>query len=106
MARRSSMKSRIKAIGKPDPRDHHQKGSQPGSNTDKDAWKSNQENIDTQPGTGQEGQHPRKGEPWGSTPGEVRGHPGGKKGQAMGGKRGTMNTMKAKSIRASKKPAK
>lgn len=46
-------------------------------------------NIDSQPGPGQKGQHPRKGEPFGSTPGEVRGHPGGKKGQAKSGQRGT-----------------
>src|SRR5438105_1761000 len=83
---------------------HQQKGKQQGSNTGQQAWKNNIENIDTQPGTGQAGQHPRKDEPFGSTPGEVRGHPGGKKGQAMGGKRGTANSRKAKAKRKGKKP--
>ena len=85
---------------------HQQKGKQQGHNTGKEAWKSNLENFDTQPGPGQEGQHPRKGEEFGSTPGEVRGHAGGKRGQAMGGKRGTMNTKKAKAKRAAKKTTK
>ena len=76
---------------------HLQKGRQQGQNTGKDAWKSNFKQTDTQCGTGQVGQHPHVGEPWGSTPGEVRGTPGGKKGQANGGKRGTKNSMKAKS---------
>ena len=79
-----------------------QKGRQQGSNTGKEAWKSNLEHMDTQAGKGQAGQFPRKGEPFGSTPGEVRGHAGGKHGQAMGGKRGTKNTMRAKSKRSSK----
>lgn len=78
---------------------HLQKGRQQGSNTGKEAWKSNQEHFDSQPGTGQVGQRPRKGEPFGSTPGEVRGHPGGKRGQAMGGQRGTANSVKARSQR-------
>jgi hypothetical protein len=83
---------------------HQQKGRQEGQNTGKQGWKPNVEhNIDTQPGTGQVGQHPRKGQPFGSTPGEVRGHTGGKKGQAMGGKRGTANSRKAKSKRDGKK---
>lgn len=79
---------------------NQQKGLQQGHNTGKESWKSNYENIDTQPGPGQEGQHPRKGEEFGSTPGEVRGHAGGKHGQAMGGKRGTTNSKKAKWKRA------
>ena len=79
------------------PQSHQQKGKQQGQNTGKDAWKSNFKQTDTQPGTGQVGQHPRAGEPFGSTPGEVRGHPGGKKGQAKSGQRGTKNTVKAKS---------
>ncbi len=82
---------------------HQQKGKQQGHNTGQQAWKSNIEHIDTQAGTGQVGQHPREGEAFGSTPGEVRGHAGGKKGQAMGGKRGTANSRKAKSKRAEKK---
>jgi hypothetical protein len=82
---------------------HLQKGRQQGSNTGKEAWKSNIKHIDTQAGTGQAGQHPHAGEAFGSTPGEVRGHAGGKKGQAMGGKRGTAKSMKAKSKRAGKK---
>ena len=73
-----------------------QMGRQQGHNTGQEAWKSNIEHIDTQPGTGQMGQRPREGEPFGSTPGEVRGHAGGKKGQAMGGKRGTAKSRKAK----------
>lgn len=91
-----------KTTSKESSQSHQQKGVQQGHNTGKEARKSNYERIDTQHGTGQEGQHPRKGEEWGSTPGEVRGHAGGKKGQAMGGKRGTMNSMKAKSKRAAK----
>ena len=85
---------------------HQQKGLQQGHNTGKEAWKSNIESFDDQPGPGQEGQHPRKGEEFGSTPGEIRGHAGGKRGQAMGGKRGTMNTKKAKGKRAAKKATK
>lgn len=86
MAKRTTgKKAKTAVVGK----EHQQKGTQQGHNTGKDAWKSNREHIDTQPGTGQEGQHPRKGEEFGSTPGEVRGNPGGKRGQAMGGKRGT-----------------
>jgi len=80
-----------------------QKGKQQGAQTGKDARKSNFYNFDTQLGPMQAGQYPRKGEEWGSTPGEVRGHAGGKKGQAQGGQRGTMNSMKAKSKRAAKK---
>ena len=80
-----------------------QKGKQQGAQTGKDAKKSNFFNFDTQAGPGQVGQHPRKGEEFGSTRGEVRGHAGGKKGQAMGGQRGTMNSMKAKSKRAAQK---
>ena len=87
-------------------RSHQQKGVQQGHNTGKEAWKSNTESFDTQRGPGQEGQRPRKGEEFGSTPGEVRGHAGGKRGQAMGGKRGTMNTKKAKGKRAAKKATK
>jgi hypothetical protein len=83
-------------------RNHQQKGSQQGHNTGKEAWKSNQEHFDTQPGTGQAGQHPRKDEPFGSTPGEVRGNPGGKRGQAMGGKRGTAKSRRAKPKRGAK----
>ena len=82
---------------------HQQKGKQQGHNTGQKAWKSNMKHIDTQPGTGQVGQHPREGELFGSTPGEVRGHAGGKKGQAKGGKRGTMNSRKAKAKRAGRK---
>ncbi|MBI5764464.1 MAG: hypothetical protein HZA51_13160 [Planctomycetes bacterium] len=82
---------------------HQQKGKQQGHNTGKLAWKSNLDHTDTQPGTGQTGQHPHEGEPFGSTPGEVRGHAGGKKGQAMGGKRGTANSRKAKAKRAGTK---
>ena len=82
---------------KPSPQPHQAKGRQQGQNTGKDAWKSNFKQTDTQPGTGQVGQHPRAGEPFGSTPGEVRGHPGGKKGQAKSGQRGTKNTKNAKS---------
>lgn len=73
-----------------------QKGAQPGHFTTREAWKSNQEHFDTQRGTGQAGQRPRKGEEFGSTPGELRGNPGGKHGQAMGGKRGTAKSRKAK----------
>jgi len=70
------------------PRDTDQQlGRQQGHHTGKLAWKSNFKILDNQPGTGQKGQHPVKGEPFGSTPGEVRGHPGGKKGQAKGGRR-------------------
>jgi hypothetical protein len=76
-----------------------QKGKQQGHNTGKDAWKSNAKQIVTEPGTGQVGQRPRKDEPFGSTPGEVRGNPGGKRGQAMGGKRGTAKGRKAKTAR-------
>ena len=100
MNKRSAGKVKQSEAGK---RGHQQKGVQQGHNTGKEAWKSNAENFDTQTGPGQEGQRPRKGEEWGSTPGEVRGHKGGKRGQAMGGKRGTMNSMKAKSKRAAKK---
>ena len=87
-------------------RNHQQKGSQQGHNTGKEAWKSNQEHFDTQPGTGQVGQHPRKGEEFGSTPGEVRGNPGGKRGQAKGGQRGTAKSRKAKSKSSAKKRTK
>ena len=66
-----------------------QLGRQQGQHTGKMAWKSNFKILDNQPGTGQKGQRPRKGESFGSTPGELRGHPGGKKGQAKGGQRGT-----------------
>jgi len=100
MAKRSSgNKAKGVAAGK----SNQQKGVQPGHNTGKDAWKSNYENIDTQPGPGQEGQHPRKGEEFGTTPGEVRGNVGGKRGQAMGGQRGTKNTKKAQGKRAAAK---
>ena len=100
MAKRSDgYKSNVKGGAK----SHQQKGKQQGHNTGQDAWKSNIEHIDTQPGTGQVGQHPREGEPFGSTPGEVRGHAGGKKGQAMSGKRGTAISRKAKAKRAGKK---
>lgn len=95
-------KAKLKAAAQ----DHQQKGAQQGHNTGKEAWKSNQEHIDTQPGTGQAGQHPRKGEAFGSTPGELRGHPGGKRGQAMGGKRGTMNSRKGNTKGSMRKPAK
>ncbi len=80
-----------------------QKGMQQGHNTGKQAWKDSLIHTDTQPGTGQKGQHPREGQPFGSTPGEVRGHAGGKKGQAMGGKRGTANSRKAKAKRTETK---
>lgn len=88
-----------------DQKTHLQKGRQQGQNTGKEAWKSNFKQTDVQPGTGQVGQRPRKGELFGSTPGEVRGNPGGKKGQAKSGQRGTKNSMKAKSkaARAAKK---
>lgn len=85
---------------------HQQKGRQQGQNTGKEAWKSNLGTFDSQAGPGQVGQYPKKGEEFGTTPGEVRGHPGGKRGQAMGGKRGTMNSKKAKSKRAAKKAKK
>ena len=84
------------------PQPHQQKGRQQGQNTGKEAWKSNLKHIDTEPGTGQVGQRPRKDEPFGSTPGEVRGHAGGKKGQAMSGQRGTAITPKAKGKAKSK----
>lgn len=87
-------------------RNHQQKGAQQGHNTGKDAWKSNLVFSPTEPGTGQVGQRPRKGELFGSTPGEVRGHPGGKRGQAMGGQRGTAKGRKAKPKRGGKKSAK
>lgn len=87
-------------------RSHQQKGRQQGQNTGKEAWKSNLGTFDSQAGTGQVGQHPQKGEEFGTTPGEVRGHAGGKRGQAMGGKRGTKNSMKAKSKNAAKKSKK
>ena len=74
-----------------------QKGRQQGQNTGKDGWKSNFKPADRQEGKVQAGQIPHKDEPFGSTPGEVRGNPGGKKGQAKSGKRGTKNSMKAKS---------
>lgn len=106
MAKRSARKSGNKAKIAATAGNHQQKGTQQGQNTGKEAWKSNQKNLDTQPGTGQLGQRPKKGEAFGSTPGEVRGHPGGKRGQAMGGKRGTMNSRKAKSKRAAKKAEK
>ena len=96
MAKRSSGNSGKKAKGKAAARNHQQKGAQQGHNTGKEAWKSNLEHFDSQPRGGQEGQHPRKGEPFGSTPGELRGHPGGKHGQAMSGKRGTAKSRKAK----------
>ena len=103
MAKRSSRRqTKDGAAG----RSHQQKGVQQGHNTGKEAWKSNIESVDSQPGPGQEGQRPRKGEEFGSTPGEVRGHAGGKRGQAMGGKRGTMNTKKARGKRAAKKTTK
>ena len=95
-----------KAKGGAAAQSNQQKGVQQGHNTGKEAWKSNTESIDTQRGPGQEGQRPRKGEEFGSTPGEVRGNAGGKHGQAMGGKRGTMNTKKAKATRAAKKATK
>jgi hypothetical protein len=103
MAKRSTEKG---ANGGAAKRSHQQKGKQQGQNTGKEAWKSNLKNTDTQAGPGQEGQHPRKGEEFGSTPGEVRGHAGGKHGQAMGWKRGTMNSKKAKGKRAAKKATK
>jgi hypothetical protein len=78
-------------------RSRGQKGRQQGQNTGKDAWKSNFKPADRQEGKLQAGQHPHKDEPFGSTPGEVRGAPGGKKGQAKTGKRGTKNSVKAKS---------
>ena len=43
---------------------------------------------------------PRKGEEFGSTPGELRGNPGGKRGQAKGGQRGTANSRKGPGQRA------
>ena len=98
MARRSGGTSGNRA-------NHQQRGRQQGHNTGKQAWKSNLEHFDTQPGTGQVGQHPHEREPFGSTPGEVRGHPGGKRGQAKGGKRGTKNSRKAKAKRGGKKAA-
>lgn len=73
-----------------------QKGRQPGHETGKKGWKTNRKRLAQEPGNMQAGQHPREGEPWGSTPGEVRGNPGGKRGQAMGGKRGTAKSRKAK----------
>jgi len=86
---RSKVKGRTNAQQK--------KGKQQWQITGQQAWKRTVDrNIDTQPGTGQAGQHAREGEPFGSTPGEVRGHAGGKKGQAMGGKRGTAISRKAK----------
>ena len=103
MAKKSIGNGAIGGAAKPS---HQQKGKQQGHNTGKEAWKSNVENFDTQPGPGQEGQHPREGEEFGSTDGEVRGHAGGKRGQAMGGKRGTMNSKKAKGKRAAKKATK
>lgn len=103
MAKRSS---REQTKSEAATRSHQQKGKQQGHNTGKEAWKSNLESFDTQPGPRQEGQRPRKGEKFGSTPGEARGHAGGKRGQAMGGKRGTMNTKKAKGKRAAKKTSK
>ena len=103
MAKRSIGNVTKGGVAKPS---HQQQGKQQGHNTGKEAWKSNLESFDTQPGPGQEGQHPREGEEFGSTPGEVRGHAGGKRGQAMGGKRGTMNTKKAKAKRAAKKATK
>lgn len=102
MAKRSAGNSGNKTKGAGAARDHQQKGVQQGHNTGKEAWKSNIEHIDTQPGTGQAGQHPREGEPFGSTPGELRGKPGGKRGQAMGGKRGTAKGRKAKPKRGKK----
>lgn len=94
MATRSvGKKSKVKEA----PKNHQQKGKQQGHNTGQQAWKSNIKQIDNQEGTGQAGQRPHEDEPFGSTPGEVRGHPGGKKGQAMGGQRGTTNSKKAKS---------
>ncbi|HWL92719.1 MAG TPA: hypothetical protein VNT79_04220 [Phycisphaerae bacterium] len=102
MARRTTA-NRAKTAAAP--QEHQQKGKQEGHNTGKKAWKSNREYFDTQPGDGQVGQHPTEGEPFGSTPGEVRGHPGGKKGQAMGGKRGTKKSRKAKPKRGAKKAA-
>lgn len=103
MAKKSIAKGTTGGVAKGS---HQQKGRQQGQNTGKEAWKSNLEFFDTQPGPGQEGQHPRKGEEFGSTPGEVRGNAGGKRGQAMGGKRGTKNSVKAKSKRAAKKAKK
>ncbi len=100
MAKKSAGKQAQRGVA---PRSHLQEGTQQGHNTGKEAWKSNLKNTDIQPGTGQEGQRPRAGEEFGSTTGEVRGHAGGKHGQAMGGKRGTMNSKKAKAKRAAKK---
>jgi hypothetical protein len=77
-----------------------QRGRQQGHNTGKNAWKSNLKILDEQAGPGQKGQHPDPEQPFGSTPGEVRGHPGGKKGQAMGGQRGTKKSRRAKPRRA------
>lgn len=106
MAKRTVGKNGIKAKSVAAATNRQQKGRQQGHNTGKIAWKSNLEHFDSQPGTGQVGQRPRKGEPFGSTPGEVRGHAGGKRGQAMGGKRGTAKSRKAKPKRAAKKAAK
>ena len=105
MAKRSTRNRGNKAKEVAPGRSHQQKGVQQGHNTGKEAWKSNLEHVDTQPGTGQEGQRPRKGEPFGSTPGEPRGNPGGKRGQAMGGKRGTAKSRNAKPKRGGKKAA-
>lgn len=79
-----------------------QKGRQQGHHTGKLAWKSNFKILDTQPGPGQKGQHPRSGEAWGSTPGELRGHPGGKKGQFKSGQRGTARGRNAPKARKSR----
>jgi hypothetical protein len=102
MAKSSTARGKGSAAG----RNHQQKGKQQGHNTGKEAWKSNLEDYGTEPRPSQTGQRPRKGEAFGSTPGEVRGHPGGKRGQAMGGQRGTARSMKAKTKRAAKKAAK
>jgi hypothetical protein len=106
MAKRITGNTRNKVKNKAAARNHQQKGSQQGHNTGKEAWKSNLEHVDAQPGTGQAGQHPRKGEAFGSTPGEVRGHPGGKHGQAMGGQRGTAKSRRAKPKGGAKKRTK
>jgi hypothetical protein len=106
MAKQGAGNSGNRAKAAATARNPKQKGRQQGHNTGKEAWKSNLEHFDSQAGTGQEGQHPRKGEPFGSTPGEVRGNPGGKRGQAMGGKRGTAKSRKAKPKRSAKKTAK
>jgi hypothetical protein len=105
MAKRSTRNRGNKAKEAEPGRSHQQKGVQQGHNTGKEAWKSNLEHVDTQPGTGQKGQRLRKGEPFGSTPGEPRGNPGGKRGQAMGGKRGTAKSRKSKPKRGGKKAA-